>query len=73
MSPEKGYEFYLKALEKYQDERLFARWIHGYQTSMEFSEFKKKAAGTVRQAAVPHRELSEAETYEKVKNILRKE
>lgn len=72
MEPRRGFEFYQEAEKQRQDERLFLRWVNGYQTEMNFTEFKEKALGPA-PAQRKGKPMSEAEIYEKVKNILRKE
>lgn len=71
MEPRKGFEFYQEAAKQRQDERLFLRWVHGYQMEMSFSDFKK-AAGAAPPPR-PGKTLTEEEIYAKVRNILRKE
>lgn len=65
---DEGILFFEKAVEEKQNERLYLRWIHGYQSQMSFDEFK-------RHLTIPRegKELTEAETYEKVREILRKD
>ena len=73
MEPRKGFEFYQEAEKQRQDERLFLRWVHGYQTEMNFNEFKLKATRGGGGASKPGKQMTEAEIYEKVRGILRKE
>lgn len=71
MEPRKGFEFYQEAERQRQDERLFLRWVHGYQTEMSFSDFKKEAG--VAPPLRPGKPMTEGEIYAKVRDILRKE
>lgn len=72
MEPEKGYEFYQEAARQRQDERLFLRWVNGYQTEMNFQEFKEKAMVAAAPMATG-KQQTEEEILEKVRNILRRE
>lgn len=75
MPPEKGLEFYEEAKRQRQEDKLYMRWVAGYQAYMSFAEFKRVAsesAGTSMYTESGHcqRELTEAETLAKVKGIL---
>lgn len=73
MEPERGVRLYVKAKNEKQDEMLFLRWVHGYQTSMTFMNFKEEIIGGAASAGRDENELSEKEIYEKVRDILRKD
>lgn len=75
MPPERGLEFYEEAKRQKQEERLYLRWVAGYQTYMSFAEFKSAAnesAGVSTHAGSsrPQKDLTETETLAKVKSIL---
>lgn len=40
-----GYELISYALDAEMEEKLFLRWVAGYQFAMEFKEFKMHAGG----------------------------
>ncbi len=40
-----GYELISYALDAELEEKLFVRWVAGYQFAMEFKEFKRQAGG----------------------------
>lgn len=75
MPPERGLEFYEEAKRQKQEERLYLRWVTGYQTYMSFAEFKSAAnesagVSTHTGSRQPQKDLTEAETLAKVKEIL---
>lgn len=71
MEPEKAFRIYNYALGRIQEERIFQRWIHGYQFSMEFEEFKRKAMGGAGEVALVQQKMqTEEEILEKVKGII---
>ena len=72
MEPRRGFSFYQEAERQRQDERLFLRWVHGYQTEMNFQDFKQRAMASVAPETTG-KQMTEAEIYEKVGGILRKE
>lgn len=72
MEPRRGFGFYQEAERQRQDERLFLRWVNGYQAEMNFQDFKQKAMVAAVPATVG-KQMSEAEIYGKVRGILRRE
>lgn len=78
MEYEEGYEFVFFAINKIQEEKLFQRWIAGYQYEMSFDEFKSKArASASNNDNIPETEEEAqdiaVEILGKVKDILRKD
>ena len=47
-----GYELISYALDAELEEKLFLRWVTGYQFVMEFNEFKMQAGGDISMASV---------------------
>lgn len=66
MKFEEGVLFISKAYEVEQDEKLFTRWINGYQTEMTFKAFKDEAM----KAGRPVQEKSEEAILERVRRII---
>lgn len=78
MDFDEGIEFIFYAKKQLQDEQLFQRWIHGYQTEMTFKEFKDKlTSANKEEEAIPQTEEEAQERalaiLEKVKGILGEE
>lgn len=65
MEPMRGWNQYASALNKQTEERLFTRWVNGYQMTMPFDEFKRKAG-----YGPKAEETTEADALEKVRRIL---
>lgn len=57
-----GIAMYIEAVNSQKDDRLFFRWVIGYQNSMSFDEFKNKLN--------PPQPEEPSVIHEKVKNIL---
>lgn len=73
MEPRQGLEFYNYAEYQRQEDKMYLRWIHGYQTVMSYPEFKSQANRNINTSNQLGNEKSEEEIYAKVKNILRKD
>lgn len=58
-----------KAAVERNEERIYQRWIAGYDKEIGFEEFKKNLIPEQKQTA-PETEMTEKEILEKVKNIL---
>ena len=71
MPPKRGYEFYVKGQQEVDNDRIFMRWINGYQQSMSFVDFKRQITGGETELSEPRKEQTEEEILEKVKGILR--
>ena len=65
---ELGIEIINKAYEKENDEKVYQRWIVGYEKEMSLKEFKTKLMGVAR--ADCSEDITENEILEKVKAIL---
>lgn len=62
-----GFEYIVTAMENFQEDKVYQRWINGYQ-HIEYSEFKKKM-GHVKES---QDNRSEETILESVRNILSK-
>lgn len=65
MSPVDGWNQYVYAVNTRTEEKLFTRWINGYQATTPFDEFKRLAGFGPRTENV-----TEAEALEKVRRVL---
>lgn len=80
MEPTRAYEYLYKAIKKIQEDRMFQRWINGYQT-VKYDEFKENAGyiepvnilEQAREKEKPVAESEEIQTLKKVEGILGKE
>ena len=64
---------YLKSIEKEQEDKLFMRWVNGYQFKISFDEFKSELLkGKEPESGKSGKEQSELDIYMKVSDILRK-
>ena len=70
MTPERGFEFYVKGQQEVDNDRIFMRWINGYQHTMSFVDFKRQITGGATELSEPRKEQTEEEILEKVKSIL---
>ncbi len=59
-----GFAIYNKAFDRKVEEKLFMRWVFGYQHAMGFDEFKARCK--------PVEQKSAEEVYDKVKGIMEK-
>lgn len=78
MEFDKGYEFFLFARKQIQEDKLFQRWIHGYQTEMSYQEFKNQITKSAKVEAEIPKSDEEAQdmalkALRKVRDILRKD
>lgn len=78
MEFDKGYEFFLFARKQIQEDKLFQRWIHGYQTEMSYQEFKNQITKSAKVEAETPKTDEEAQdmalkALRKVRDILRKD
>lgn len=78
MEFDKGYEFFLFARKQIQEDKLFQRWIHGYQTEMSYQDFKNQIIQNAKVEAETPKTDEEAQdmalrALKKVKEILRKD
>lgn len=64
---DEAYDLIVEAEEQKRTDKLYARWISGYDKSMSWAEFKRKAAPNTNRNSEP---MSVAKTLEKVKEIL---
>ena len=66
-----GYELISYALDAELEEKLFLRWVAGYQFAMEFKDFKMQAGGDIRMASVEKADNRTAgEILDTVKEII---
>ena len=72
MEPQKGFDFYNKALEEIAEDKFFLRWIHGYHQTVPYDEFKSELLGGS-PGVSSGKEVSQTDIFDKVANILRKE
>lgn len=61
-----GILFLRKAREQENEEKLYSRWIQGYQMHISYQDFKKEAINNARVI----KEKSEDEILDKVKKII---
>ena len=69
-----GIEIINKAYEKENEEKIFQRWVFGYEKEMGYEEFKSKLTGLAKIKMDTPRyvseDITEKEILEKVKSIL---
>lgn len=64
-----GIEIIKKAYEKQNEEKMFQRWLAGYEKEIGFEEFKSKLVGEIETEYYPE-DITKEEILEKVKAIL---
>lgn len=71
MGPEKGFRLYSYAVGQIREKRIFERWVHGYQFSIEYQEFRGRIMGGTEDVAPARPEdRTQEEILAKVKGII---
>lgn len=68
MDYEVGYEYIMTALDQAQEEKIWNRWIAGFQKEYSFDEFKSML--TVNKTQTTNTDMGIDEIMDKVKNII---
>lgn len=66
-----GYKQMIKAYEEHNEERLFDRWLSGYEKEMSFEEFKKELMKGTKSDREVDRSKTEDEIMEQVEEDLK--
>ncbi len=72
MELDRGILFLRKAREKENEDKLFRRWISGYQDKVSFDEFKNSVFEEAKKARKSENQSAE-DILEKVRKIINKE
>lgn len=72
MELDRGILFLRKAREKENEDKLFRRWISGYQDKVSFNEFKASVFEEAKKARKSENQSAE-DILEKVRKIINKE